>query len=968
MCLSINSRIMVKKLFKLFAILLVIQLSFVSNSEATHMMGSDFSWKCIGQDSFLVKLVIYRDCNGVQLSAASIPIKCASSGASITILSIAKPAPIDITPTCAASCNRCQTGSCSFPYGVEKYVFQKLVILSSAGSCCEVIMSYSMCCRNSTITTGAGDKNYYIDAKLNRCLNPCDNSPEFSIDPIIIMCINQDFSHSMGTIEQDTFNGQLIDSLSFEWTKPLSGKANALMYTGQYAYNKPIYFYDFPDTSASFPKGLHLNNATGELQFRPMKIEQTVMAIKVKQWRKINGVTTNIGYTRRDLQFIIINCPNNHVPAISGVANISYACVGDSVYFNFITADSNSQDSLTIGYNYSLPGATWTSTNGQTKRPTATLAWKVPTGYMSSIPLIFTISVSDGACPIPGSISKDYRLIIDCDQNMPIMKDMGGGEFHFYTNGDTTNKTFKWEGLFSQGFLETTPSFNYKFKFGGKYPYKLTINQGSISEEVFIDTVIVFPLSEGFDKTDVRCNGENTGAAKFLIDGGKQPFSFLWSNGDTLQTAKKLVAGIYSVVATDASGVKVTDTVKIYEPQKLSYSIDSIKHVSCGGGNNGFAFVNVKNGTPPYFFNWQSGDSTNYALNLRAGYNLFTLVDNCQSSFTDSVLILEPSKIITDTEILTAVRCRGESTGYIKVKTSGGNYPYYYSWNNGNKTNEIANLASGIYRLTTRDMANCEVIDTFVINEPEVFELNAVVLQEVSCAGSKDGSAELTNYSGGTKPYSFNWTNGVKTSLNSGLTAGTYAIVGIDSCGNVAADTVVLEDGPYVKAEQINGNSSVKVNMLQIYSVTENPEYNYNWQVTNGNIYAGQASKSVAVEWDNVGIGLVELIVDMDQRCYDTSSLAVNVVLTVDEELAKHIIHIYPNPVKDKLFIDMDDFVNGQEYKIEIIDSYGRLHYNEILPNKKNSLSVLNLPNGMYILKTTDSNNHSSIYKFSKAD
>jgi hypothetical protein len=182
------------KRFVFLSLLLSIFLSFspFNNAKSSHMMGSDITWTCLGQDSFLIKLVIYRDCNGVNLGSASIPIKCATTGSSITTVSISKPAPVDITPTCGASCTRCQTSGCSFPYGIEQYTYQKLVVLSNAGSCCKVTFSYSMCCRNYTITTGVSG-NFYIDAQLDRCVTPCDNSPSFTNPPIAIICIGQDF-------------------------------------------------------------------------------------------------------------------------------------------------------------------------------------------------------------------------------------------------------------------------------------------------------------------------------------------------------------------------------------------------------------------------------------------------------------------------------------------------------------------------------------------------------------------------------------------------------------------------------------------------------------------------------------------------------------------------------------------------------------------------------------------------------
>jgi hypothetical protein len=168
-----------KKLFVLFGI--SISFLFIStNVKSNHIMGSDMSWEYIGQDSFMITLTIYRDCNGVIPGSAGIPIKCNTTNQTLQTLIIARPTPIDITPTCDNSCNRCESGGCSFPYGIEKFSYSKLLVITNPGSCCKIKLSWSSCCRNTTITTGMASGSFWCEAILDRCLNPEDNSPKFS--------------------------------------------------------------------------------------------------------------------------------------------------------------------------------------------------------------------------------------------------------------------------------------------------------------------------------------------------------------------------------------------------------------------------------------------------------------------------------------------------------------------------------------------------------------------------------------------------------------------------------------------------------------------------------------------------------------------------------------------------------------------------------------------------------------------
>ncbi|MEA3497298.1 MAG: hypothetical protein U9R42_14820, partial [Bacteroidota bacterium] len=199
---------------KLLLITLFIGMFFITKPVSSNsIMGGELTWTCVGVDSFLIKLVLYRDCNAIQIGTVSIPITCNSTNQNITTVSISTPAVADITPVCDTLCTKCSNATCSFPYGIEEITYQKLVILSSAGSCCELVLSYSLYFRNYAITTGAANKNFYIDAMMNRCLNPCDNSPQFTNSPVIIACIGRDFVFNNGVNDQDKDSlGGLSDS------------------------------------------------------------------------------------------------------------------------------------------------------------------------------------------------------------------------------------------------------------------------------------------------------------------------------------------------------------------------------------------------------------------------------------------------------------------------------------------------------------------------------------------------------------------------------------------------------------------------------------------------------------------------------------------------------------------------------------------------------------------------------------
>jgi len=547
-------------------IFLIISSFFISlpTVKATHMMGSDITWTCVGKDSFMIKLVIYRDCNGVQLSAASIPIKCASTGITITTVSISKPPPVDITPTCGSSCTRCQSSGCSFPYGIEQYTFTKLVVLNT--NCCDLILSYSMCCRNSTITTGAANANFYIDAKMNRCQNPCDNSPTFTNPPIAIICVGQDFIFNHGVIDVDIdSNGGLIDSLSYEWTPPLSNAGAPISYTSSYAYDKPVFFWGFPNANLPSPRGFHLDPATGDISFRPMKVEQTVMAIKIGEWRKINGTYTKIGEIRRDLQIIIISCPNNNPPVLGG-PYYKEVCATNTVTFSIATNDYDTKDTLLISWNGAIPGASWSSNNKQVKHPTGVFTWTPGEQHASNIPYVFTATVKDDACPVNGSSTRAYQILVKPLPKAKITEvDSGCGDYHLFAQPILgASPSFLWTGLFPGGFNVPGTYVHYKFKGPGKYPYQLKVDAANCTriynDTIEVDTFLMLILTKDHD----ICYGQSTTlTAGYLYNQGVVKFK--WSTGDTTQSITYVGTkdSAFWVVLEDTMHCLAYDTVRV---------------------------------------------------------------------------------------------------------------------------------------------------------------------------------------------------------------------------------------------------------------------------------------------------------------------------------------------------------------------------------------------------------------------
>ena len=563
-----------KKLLVVFCISII---SFMGMQEvnAASMYGGEISWTCVGQDSFIVSLTVYRDCNGVPMGSAQIPIKCATTSVTITTLNISKPTPIDITSTCGASCTRCQSSGCSFPYGIEQYTYTQLVVLTNAGSCCKVQLSYSYCCRNSAVTTGITGM-FYIDATLDRCLTPCDNSPTFSSPPITIICIGQDFVFNHGASDVG-YGGASADSLSYEWTSPLSASGTAINYSGQYTYEKPTYFWGFPNANLPFPRGYHLDAVNGNIGFRPMKIEQTAMVLKIKQWRKINGNMLNISEQTRDYSCIVISCPNNNSPVLSGPFSLS-TCGGDTLKFTITTNDYDTKDSLRLSYDNSIANAIWSDNNSQVKHPTGIL--KIPTTSADNGKSgTFTVTVEDDACPINGRSSRQYQYNVSGINISPpqiIKTDLSCGSFSIQVFPYYNTLQYKWSStLTPPNSIQGNSNIIYtQINDAGNYPFELKITSNCDTLIVY-DTLKVNATALMVEIPDTIFISKND---SFLVSPVVKnihgTLSFQWSDNDNIHLTKwfhykeNMRPQLVSLTAYDSSGcsklalmVVVSDTL-----------------------------------------------------------------------------------------------------------------------------------------------------------------------------------------------------------------------------------------------------------------------------------------------------------------------------------------------------------------------------------------------------------------------
>jgi gliding motility-associated-like protein len=290
---------------------------------------------------------------------------------------------------------------------------------------------------------------------------------------------------------------------------------------------------------------------------------------------------------------------------------------------------------------------------------------------------------------------------------------------------------------------------------GQMYQVIATDNKGCTgSKSVDIPSPAPLTVQTGF--TAVSCFGQNDGkAAVGTVQNAALPITYLWNTGDNTQQITNLIAGIYTIIVSDANGCTGDTSVFVGEPTPLVISSFVIEQLDCNGDNNGKAEVIPSGGNPAYDFEWSNGDTGAGIRDLTAGWYVLTLSDANGCTKVDSVLISQPNPILLAVSA-TDVSCFGAKNGRISIIASGGAQPLQYSLNGTNfsSNNTPLGLESGKYNIFVKDINGCLFTDSVEIGQPTPIQVELGQDIELQLGDSLVLVPSVTN---GQGQISYNW-------------------------------------------------------------------------------------------------------------------------------------------------------------------------------------------------------------------
>ncbi|TAD81659.1 MAG: DNRLRE domain-containing protein, partial [Bacteroidetes bacterium] len=406
----------------------------------------------------------------------------------------------------------------------------------------------------------------------------------------------------------------------------------------------------------------------------------------------------------------------------------------------------------------------------------------------------------------------------------------------------------------SNGVIEVLPSggtapFGYQWSNGGNTAritgllagsYTVTVTDAFGCQPAFAPAIVVGQPAAALTVTAtpaaVSCFGGTNGGVTTVVSGGTTDYAYFWSNNAATPNLSNVVAGNYQVTVTDNNGCTAIATATVGSPADIELSA-VITDVLCNGATTGTITLSVTGGTPNFSYNWGGGIMLQNRTDLGAGTYEVTVTDGNGCTDTKAYTITEAS-LLAASFVNTNISCNGGSNGAINLSVSGGVGPYTYLWSNGANTEDLIGLAAGPYSVTVTDANNCSAVFTAPdVIHPAVLTLSVVADKATDCFGGTDGGATATP-TGGTAPYTYQWSDGGSGAARIDLAAGDYTVTVTDVNGCTAQNTVIISQPTELElfAEVTNNNgcgqSASGAIVLTVQGGTT--AYSYAWSRTGG--------------------------------------------------------------------------------------------------------------------------------------
>ncbi len=660
-----------------------------------------------------------------------------------------------------------------------------------------------------------------------------------------------------------------------------------------------------------------------------------------------NNDTFVIYRTNRNLvddQVTTVYTDNNNITWVGTKAGLNR--VEDLHWRTYKTADGLSNNEITAIHK-DINGNIWIGTiNGLSKLNGATIttintAQGLTNSYINSITSdpagIVYVATPDKVTVISGGIVTDTIAVTDglSDNNVKVVQYENGRLWFLTDNAMQYLEGMVFTDATTLGCAQSQTAAGAKSVngiagqyFGNDYTLKFH-NIGTASSNC-----VLHPYSGTSTMTSIVQIGP---AVICSFDNGEvQTYNGIWnsftmtfdvsflsaSNDQNYIWAGSTDAGLAKICLSCSSEITATLT-----PPTCNYNSNGNITITAPAGNS----YSADNGT-----NWQASAT----FNAQSGGYKHLLVRNVAGQIiADSVVYLNFYNNISDPNItFSQILCNGNNSGAILLDY---NEPADHIWENSNTVllNRV-NLTAGNYAVTVTDINGCQRILSTEIIEPSALAV-IVDYSDITCYGESNGSIDLA-VSGGTLPYSFNWSNGATINPITMLSPLTYFYTVTDGNGcNISNIQTLNQPSQLTITESItnNGCSGDFNGSVDITVAGGTTAYNIVWE----------DPTYVNAQFDivNAPAGIYNVSVTDNNSCIVSGSYEItqpNGINIISEDLVS--VHCFGE--------------STGEIDIEVNGGFGVLSYEWIKQGTAGTYStdqdLSDLSLGTYLLTITDEN------------
>ena len=387
----------------------------------------------------------------------------------------------------------------------------------------------------------------------------------------------------------------------------------------------------------------------------------------------------------------------------------------------------------------------------------------------------YTVTVTNNGCSAIATVSvaSSTPLILNSSVNATTCG-LNNGTAAITFNNPVSSPTYTWNTS------ATADSI------GGLAPgsYSVTVTNGGCTASTTVTIATSVGTTFTTSATPTTCGNAN-GSATASLTSIAHNTTYMWNNNGTTATISGLASGTYTVTVTN-NGCSATASVSVAPSTGLSINTSSTPAVCTQ--QNGTATVTETNPVSPTYA-WSNNGTSAQITGLAAGIYTVTVTDAGCSS-TVSVTVAQSSGTLSSIATHTSEPCYGEALGQASVTASGGTPNYTYTWSNNQTGPSISGLSAGTYVVSVTDQAGCVSSDTVIVTQPN--PVHVVVSSTNITASQSFGTATVDSVTGGTKPYTITWSNGVSGANDTSLVPGTYIASVTDSNGCAVTDTVKI--------------------------------------------------------------------------------------------------------------------------------------------------------------------------------